>query len=42
MKTISSIANDRTFKTITALSILGLAVSFCLMAFGMDLSVLAL
>ena len=42
MKTICSIANDQAFKSITALSILGLAVSFGMMAFGMDLSVLAL
>jgi hypothetical protein len=42
MKTISSIAKDRAFKAITALSCAGLAVSFCMMAFGMDLSVLAL
>jgi hypothetical protein len=42
MKTISSIANDRTFKTISAPSFFGLAISFGMMAFGMDLSVLAL
>jgi hypothetical protein len=42
MKTISSIARDRAFKTIVMLSFFGLAVSFCMMAFGMDLSVLAL
>jgi hypothetical protein len=42
MKTISSIANDRAFKAITALSCFGLAISFCMMAFGVDLSVLAL
>ena len=42
MKTISSMAKDRSFKTITALSFFGLAASFCMMAFGMDLSVLAL
>jgi len=41
MKTISSIASDRAFTTITTLSFLGLAVSFGMMAFGMDLSVLA-
>ena len=42
MKTISSIANDRAFKAITALSFFGLAVSSGMMAFGIDLSVLAL
>jgi hypothetical protein len=42
MKTISSIASDRAFRTVTALSFFGLAVSFCMMAFGMDLGVLAL
>ena len=42
MKTISSIARDRAFKSIVMLSFFGLAVSFCMMAFGMDLSVLAL
>jgi hypothetical protein len=42
MKTISMIAADRTFKAITALSCSGLALSFCLMAFGMDLSVAAI
>jgi hypothetical protein len=42
MKTISSIARDRAFRTITTLSFFGLAVSLCMMAFGMDLSVLAL
>jgi len=38
MKTISSIASDRAFKAITMLSCLGLAVSFGLMAAGMDLN----
>jgi hypothetical protein len=42
MKTISSIANDHAFKAITALSYFGLAVSFGMMAFGLDLSGLAL
>jgi hypothetical protein len=38
MKTISSIAADHSFKAMTLLSCVGLAVSFCLMAFGMDLT----
>jgi hypothetical protein len=38
MKTISEIATDRAFKTITMLSCFGLAVSFGLMAAGMDLN----
>jgi hypothetical protein len=38
MKTISSIAADNSFKAMTLLSCIGLVVSFCLMAFGMDLS----
>lgn len=38
MKTISAIAADQAFKTITTLSCFGLAVSFGLMAAGMDLS----
>ena len=38
MKLISSIATDRAFKTISMLSCFGLAVSFCMMAFGMDLN----
>ncbi|HLZ01404.1 MAG TPA: hypothetical protein VKR55_04535 [Bradyrhizobium sp.] len=38
MKTISSIAADRAFKAISMFSGLGLALSFCLMAAGMDLS----
>jgi hypothetical protein len=38
MKTISSITADRAFKTITTMSCLGLAVSFCMVAFGMDLN----
>jgi hypothetical protein len=37
MKTISSIAKDRAFKAITLLSCTGLALSFGLMAAGMDL-----
>ncbi len=37
MKTISSIAADRAFKAISAFSCFGLAVSFCMVAFGMDL-----
>ncbi|HEY2894612.1 MAG TPA: hypothetical protein VGJ16_10380 [Pirellulales bacterium] len=37
METISSIAADRAFKAITTISCLGLAASFCMMAFGMDL-----
>ncbi len=42
MKTISLMASDRAFKTIAALSCSGLALSFCLMAFGMDLTALAI
>ena len=42
MKTISMIAADRTFKAITALSCSGLALSFVLVAFGMDLTVMAI
>lgn len=38
MKTISSIAADRSFMAITMLSCFGLAVSFCLMPYGMDLN----
>jgi len=38
VKTISSIAADRAFKAISMFSGLGLALSFCLMAAGMDLS----
>jgi hypothetical protein len=38
MKTISSIATDRAFKAIMMLSCFGLALSFCLMAAGMDLN----
>lgn len=38
MKTISEIAADGAFKTITMLSCFGLAVSFGLMAAGMDLN----
>ena len=39
MKTISMIASDRAFRAISALSCGGLALSFCLMAFGMDLTI---
>jgi len=39
MKTISMMASDRAFKAITAVSFSGLALSFCLMAFGMDLNI---
>jgi hypothetical protein len=42
MKTISMMASDRAFKAITALSCSGLALSFCLMAFGMDLGACAI
>lgn len=38
MKTISSIAADQSFKAMSALSCIGLAVSVCLMALGMDLN----
>ena len=38
MKTISSIVADTSFKTIFCLSLSGLAASFGLMAFGMDLT----
>ena len=38
MKTISIIASDRAFKAIATWSCCGLALSFCLMAFGMDLN----
>ena len=38
MKTISSIAADHSFKAMAVLSCVGLAVSFCLMAFGIDLN----
>ena len=39
MKTISMMVSDRAFKAIAALSCSGLALSFCLMAFGMDLTI---
>ena len=42
MKTISMIASDRAFKAISAVTCCGLALSFCLMAFGMDLAVAAI
>jgi hypothetical protein len=38
MKTISSIVADRAFKAIMTMSCFGLALSFCMMAFGMDLN----
>ncbi len=38
MKTISSIAADHTFKAMTMVSCFGLVVTFCLMAFGIDLN----
>ncbi len=38
MKAISSIVADHSFKAMTMLSCAGLAASFCLMAFGMDLN----
>jgi hypothetical protein len=38
MNTIYSIAADCGFKAITTLSCFGLTVSFCMMAFGMDLN----
>jgi hypothetical protein len=38
MKTISSIAADDTFKAMTMISCFGLVMTFCLMAFGMDLN----
>jgi hypothetical protein len=42
MKTISMIAADRAFKAIAALSCSGLALSFVLVAFGMDLTAMAI
>ena len=42
MKTISMMASDRAFKAISVLSFSGLALSFVLMAFGMDLTVAAI
>jgi len=39
LKIISMIVADRAFKTISTISCLGLAVSFSMMAFGMDLSI---
>jgi hypothetical protein len=42
MKMISMMASDRAFKAITALSCSGLALSFCLMAFGVDLTISAI
>jgi len=38
MKTISSIAADHAFKAIATMSCFGLALSFGMVAFGMDLS----
>ena len=42
MKTISAIATDSAFKTLAVMSCFGLALSFSLMAAGMDLSAVAL
>jgi hypothetical protein len=42
MKTISMLASDRAFKAISALSFSGLALSFVLTAFGMDLTIAAI
>ena len=42
MKTISAIATDSAFKTLTLMSCFGLALSFGMMAAGMDLSAVAL
>jgi len=42
MKTISAIATDSAFKTLALMSCFGLALSFGLMAAGMDLSAVAL
>jgi hypothetical protein len=38
MKTISAIAADHSFKAMILLSCVGLVVSFCFMAFGVDLN----
>jgi len=38
MKLIASIAADRSFKTISMLSVLGLVLSFGFIAYGMDLN----
>jgi len=38
MKMISSVAADRTFRAISMFSGFGLALSFCLMAAGADLT----
>ena len=38
MKTISSIAADQSFKAMSVMSCVGLVVSICMMALGMDLS----
>jgi hypothetical protein len=38
MKLIASIATDRSFKAISMLSCVGLAVSLGFMAYGMDLN----
>jgi len=38
MKTISAIAADESFKAMSILSCIGLAVSIVLMALGMDLN----
>jgi hypothetical protein len=42
MKTISMMTSDRAFKAISALSCAGLALSFALIAFGMDLTAMAI
>jgi hypothetical protein len=38
MKTISWMATDRAFRAVTTISCFGLAVSFSMIAFGMDLN----
>jgi hypothetical protein len=40
MKTISAIAADQSFKAMAVLSCVGLAVSVCMMAFGLDLNII--
>ena len=42
MKTISMMASDRAFKAITVLSCSGLVLSFALVAFGVDLTAMAI
>jgi len=39
MKTISAIAADQSFKAMSVMSCVGLAVSACMMAFGLDLNI---